>query len=143
MAARFEWKGLRELQVWMEQLPAAVKGEARHIVQDTANGAAVRIRSNYSAHVHTGRLRDSVRVSMAESRHRITGTVKTSAPHAHLFEFGTAARQTSQGWKRGIMPAAPPAHAFLPVIEQDGRRMIAKFLDVLRRYALEARRDAA
>lgn len=143
MAARFEWKGLQELRVLMQQLPAAVMGEARHIVQDTTNGAAVRIRSNYSAHVHTGRLRDSVKVSMKETPRRITGTVKTTAPHAHLFEFGTAARQTSQGVKRGIMLPAPPAHAFLPVIEQDGRRMIARFIDVLRRHALEVRSDAA
>lgn len=143
MKAGFAWHGLAEFRALLRQLPADVRGEADHLVQEAANTAGVRIRTNYGLHRHTGNLQASVRVTHRPTRYGLRSTVRTTAPHAHLFEYGTGARQTSQGAYRGVMPPAPPLHAFHPVVAQEQRILYARLADVLRRHGLQVGGDAA
>lgn len=144
-ALRFEWRGLDELRTALRQLAPGLTGEGQRIVQAEANAAAVRIRTNYGAHVHTGKLQGSVSVTSRMTKRGVpTATVHARARHAAWFEFGTAGRHrfTKKGGGRGVMPAAPPLHAFYPVIFAARRRIEAQLATVLQRAGLEVRHAA-
>jgi hypothetical protein len=116
-------EGIDELRRALRALPAELRGESAHIVEARANGAAVAVRANYGAHAYTGHLQESVVVEHTPTQFGAAAVVRARAPHAHLFEFGTATRRTVKGWNRGVMPAAPPIHAFIPVVMRERRAM--------------------
>jgi hypothetical protein len=124
------WKGLTELQTLLTQLPDTATGETAKLAEAAANGAAVDIRGAYP--VRTGRLRDRVKVAPLRSRSRrsVGVAVTNTAPHAHLFEFGTQARHTSIGASRGSMP---PGNVFIPRILSARRRLYEQIKNLLTR----------
>ena len=80
--------------------------------------------------------------------------MKSSAPHATLFETGTQTRQTKLGYNRGFMFAknAPAvssgwsagprrgANIFVPVVTRYRRRMLEDMLPILEQEGLSVRR---
>lgn len=139
MASRVRWQGLAELQAALRSLPEQFAGEAAHEVEAAANSAAFDIRSAYGAHRYSGKLQDSVKVNQRPGKFGAKATVKTTAKHAHLFEFGTQARHTTLGVSRGSMP---PGNIFLPRIIKARRQMQARLIAMLERAGLRVRGDA-
>ena len=137
MANKFVWDGLEEFREALRNLPDHLAGQAGNIVRGSANAAAVRVRTNYGLHRRTGDLQKRVVVQESNAgRYGKAVVVKSTARHAHLFEFGTQARHTKAGDYRGIMPPAPPLHAFIPTIIKERMRMYAQLKDMLVREGL-------
>lgn len=135
---RLELIGLDALLTALRSLPEDLTHDAQRIVQTRASNAESRIKANYNAHRHTGTLADSVGVRVKDAgRFGVGAIVLAAARHAHLFEFGTAARQRSGGRSTGIMPKAPPLHAFVPVMEHERREMYEDLAELLERNGLE------
>jgi len=119
MSASVTWRNLDEFRSTLSQLPADLTAQAKGILHEAADAAAAEIRAAYP--VSTGALVRGVRVS--EGRHgRWAGAyrVRSTAPHATIFEQGTKPRQTKKGANRGFMPAAD---IFVPIAIRHRARM--------------------
>jgi hypothetical protein len=128
------WEGFDEFRTALRNLPADLTGEAGHIVEATANGAAVDIKRGYAAHRRSGNLQSGVTVTHVDKGKFSAGAiVKNTAKHANIFEVGTQARHTAIGANRGSMP---PGHVFVPVVVRARRRMFAQLKDMLVRHGL-------
>jgi HK97 gp10 family phage protein len=103
MSARVLLEGLDELRDELQRLPADLNREARDQVIATAQATAAELRAAYPE--KTGNLRRGVKVTIEETPTSTIAKVISSAPHAHLWEFGTENRKTQKLWKRGRMPA--------------------------------------
>jgi hypothetical protein len=138
-----KWDGLAELYKQLETLPATLTGEAAHIVEGVANAAALDIRSAYP--VHSGNLRDSVFVThFDKGRYSAGAQVKATAPHAWIFENGTAARAYyTKAGVRHVTGAMPPGHVFVPIVMKHRRLMYSQFAALLERNGIAARIDDA
>lgn len=134
MSARVTLNGFDELRAALRALPAELTAEADHIVEGAANGAAADIMSGYGDHVVTGHLRDRVVVDHgASSAFTSKSTVKSTSPHAFMFENGTQARHTASGANRGAMP---PFHVFIPAAIRARRRMTDQLIALVRSAGL-------
>jgi Asp/Glu/hydantoin racemase len=139
MSARFVFTGLDGLREEMRALPDNLTGEAGHIVEGAANGAATAVRSAYGSHLVTGTLQSRVLVSTKTSnKFGVAATVKSTAPHATIFEKGTEARHyvTKNGVKH-LLGRMPPANIFIPTIIRYRRAMFENLKDLLRRNGLQ------
>ena len=136
-----KWDGLADLYKQLENLPATLTGEAAHIVEGIANAAALDIRSAYP--VHTGTLRNSVYVTHFDhGRYSAGAQVKATAPHAWIFENGTAARAYySVNGVRHETGAMPPGHVFIPIMMKHRRALYGQFAALLERNGIAARID--
>jgi hypothetical protein len=131
---RLVFDGLAELREQLRSLPADMTGEASNIIDATANGAAVEIRTAYGGHRVTGRLQDGVVVTHVDKGKYSAGAiVKNTAKHAGIFENGTQARHTDLGANRGSMP---PGHVFVPIVIRKRREMYGKLQAMLERMGL-------
>jgi Bacteriophage HK97-gp10, putative tail-component len=143
MAAKFFWTGLEELKAQLRTLAPRLVEQGLKLAQAEANAAAVQIRSNYAAHRQTGRLQASVSVSSRVSGRTYVARadVRAGARHAAWFEFGTAGkvRYTTTGGSRGVLPPAPPLHAFFPVIFRHRRILFGQLGALLAREGLTPR----
>lgn len=94
-------KGLADLQAMLEELPAkiernVVRGGLRagaKVIQEEAKRLCPVGGGQLRKGETPGALRDSVRISMAARRGKVTATVKAgnrAAYYAHMVEFGTA-----------------------------------------------------
>jgi Bacteriophage HK97-gp10, putative tail-component len=95
--------GLGEFRDALKRLPLELQQEARAEIVRTTESAAAELRAVYPA--VTGNLRRGVKTHIRETRGETEGEVRSTAPHAHLWEFGTVNRKTEKGWNRGRMPA--------------------------------------
>ena len=134
---RLYFEGLSELREALHALPAALTGEASHIVQAAANGATATIKAAYP--VRTGRLRDGVGVSLEQGPFSTSAIVKNTSKLAFIFENGSQARHTSIGANRGSMP---PGHVFVPEVIRKRRQMYEQLKDLLVRHGLGVSGDA-
>jgi len=123
----FELEGLKELDDMLRQLPKAM-GKA--VLRKVLNKAALPIQVAAKAHVPrsetrnikgiaysggnlaesiviTPRLKKSQRRGQRLAKDEIVVYVGSTAPHAHLVEFGTAERYRKSGGHTGAMPAFP------------------------------------
>lgn len=130
---RLVFNGLDDLRAALRQLPEELTGEASHILEAAANGAAVDIRSGYAGHRRSGDLQDKVTVEHGVSGFAASAVVKSNSRHAWLFENGSQARHTAIGANRGSMP---PAHVFVPVLIRKRRAMYDQLKDLLTRKGL-------
>ena len=134
-SVKLRFDGMTELRTALRNLPEDLTGEAGHIVEGVANGAATEIRRGYPN--HTGHLIAGVVVTHFEHGKVAAGAlVKSAARHAHLFEFGTKSRRTAKGWNRGTMPKAPDQKRMVPVVVKARHRMYSQLADMLRRFGL-------
>jgi bacteriophage HK97-gp10 putative tail-component len=101
---RLELNGLSELRAALRSLPADLAQNAAEFVDEATQHTASSLRQAYPLG-ETGKLRAGVQVSVTRTQFGVMGTVKSTSPHAHLWEFGTAVRQTRQGWNRGVSPS--------------------------------------
>lgn len=122
---RFYFDGLEQLRAELRQLPAALAGEAGHLVQGEANAAAVAIRTIYGAHRVTGNLQEGVEVEASTAgQFGVVYVVRSKAPHAWLFDNGSQARHWAEGKSTGAMwGKTPPTHAFVRTMIAGRRRM--------------------
>lgn len=139
MSSRFVFTGLDGLKKELMALPENLTGEGGHIVEGSANGAATSVRSQYASHRVTGTMQSRVLVETRKSKQfGVAATVKSTAPHAHLFEKGTQARHyiTRNGVKH-LLGRMPPANIFIPTIIRYRRAMFENLKDMLRRNGLQ------
>jgi HK97 gp10 family phage protein len=104
MSAQVKWEGLDELRKQLQALPKDLNREARGRVIAAANSAADDLKQAYPKG-DTGNLRKGVKVKVEESEVATHAVVRSSAAHAHLWEFGTQNRKTQKLWNRGSGPA--------------------------------------
>lgn len=132
MSASLKFEGMNEFRAALRRLPEELAGEAGHIIEGTANAAATDIKRAYPA--HTGRLIAGVVVQHGDNGKVSAGAiVRSTARHAHLFEYGTATRRNSHGANRGAMPKAQENRRMVPIAVRHRRTMVGKLVDMLRR----------
>lgn len=108
MAGGVTLTGLDELMRFLSDAPTVIRAEARTVVEEETRGAASDIKARLG--VKTGTLRKRVKTVFPASG-VLVGQVLSTAPHSHLYEFGTQRRQTkrygnrAQAVNRGRMPA--------------------------------------
>jgi hypothetical protein len=112
------WTGLIELKQQLGAIPANLLASSRGAVELATQQVAAGLRAIYpvgtAGRLRNGRpispggLRRGVRTSIKTTATGTVGTVTSTAPHAHLWEFGTVSRN----WTRrkshkyvGQMPA--------------------------------------
>ena len=82
----------------------------RHEIASASRKRAAEIASrtlSYYPHGVTGNLRKGLRVrEVTSDNYQVQEQIKSRAPHAHLWEWGTKARHTRKGWNRGVMGKA-------------------------------------
>jgi HK97 gp10 family phage protein len=120
--------GLEALIRSLEALPGEIKAAAAEIVDDTAEEMAADVIQRYPK--REGRLRAGVVIDRsATSALRVK--VRTKAPHAHLYEYGTVQRFHARNGKSvGTMPAQP---TFIPAAQRHRRRMVEKLTNTVAR----------
>jgi len=135
MNAMLEIRGIAELKDALARLPAELKGQATGIVVDAAYAAQRDIAAAYPQGP-TGHLKKGVKVTVKEiGPFAVAAQVRSVAPHAHLYEFGTQARHTKRGWNRGTMPA-PPMPVFIPTMIRHRRAMYGQLANLIRASGL-------
>lgn len=130
---RFVFEGLDELRAELRKLPETLTGEASHIIEGAANGAAATIKGHYAR--VSGNLVDGVSVTFQRNQFAAGALVKSASEHAWIYENGTQVRHFN-GANRGSMPPAPPGRAFIPPMIKARRRMYDQFIDLLERHGL-------
>jgi hypothetical protein len=131
VSTRLELDGLEQLKRDLRNLPDELVGEAQHIVEATANGAASAIKHAYPS--HSGNLIARVDVEGSANPHGAGAKVISRARHSHLFEFGTKSRKTANGANRGQMPKARSDQAMIPIAIRARRLMVSKLIDLVKR----------
>lgn len=96
-------EGFDELRAGLRALPRDMARDARTRVYAAANGAAEDLRGSYPE--KSGNLRRGVKVTLKDEDFAVEATVKSTSPHAHLWEFGTQVRRTQRLLNRGSAPA--------------------------------------
>lgn len=105
MSASLELGGLKELRDALSDMPEQLKAEFGPVVMAHAEGMAADLKATY--HKTDGVLADRVVVEPGRTS-PLLAKVRTKAPHAHLYEYGTVRRFTKgTGAFRGVMPAQP------------------------------------
>jgi hypothetical protein len=123
--------GLAELREALKNLPPELVRESGVIVHAQAEAAANEIRGAYP--VHTGNLREHVRVELAGDAVSATARVKNTARHAYIFERGTGPRRWASGKSTGRMPVG---NVFIPIAMQRRRIMLAALIDLVEKSGL-------
>lgn len=136
MSVKVQLTGLDELVRAMWEAPAAIRAEGLAIVREATEGAASEIRRNYPEQSHTatgtGNLVRSVQTTYPSST-VLAGIVRVAAPHAFIYEEGTAPRRTAKGYNRGVMPS----HRVVPVVAPKYRaRMFERLAELVERTGL-------
>jgi hypothetical protein len=141
---RLTFAGLDELRAALRDLPDALTGDAKTIVLSHGDRAAANIQMGYPVGPSTpnhegGNLKAGVRVRTLSGTGRFYAgvEVQSRAPHAKLYEFGTAGERSFNGANRGQMPPAPADRAFLPELIRERRAMEGDFVDLLSRAGLD------
>jgi hypothetical protein len=137
-------KELEELKQALAHMPQALAGESDKIVEGTANGAAVAVRQVYGQHRVTGYLQGHVHVTRFDKGKVAVGwLVKSTAPHAWLFDNGTQVRHKASGASTGQMwGQTPPTHVFVRTMGRFRRGMYEQLKGVLVRAGLLVSGDA-
>lgn len=128
----------KDVQKMLEAMPEHLGNVAGGLVIAAAESAAAEIRGEYYEHRVTGNLIAGVGFTAQERGIRSKAEVFSRAPHAHLFEYGTEARQFN-GASRGSMPAG---NVFWPAFEKWERHLAQAIDDLLRAEGLTVRRAA-
>lgn len=133
MPARVVWTGLTEFLRDFGSIPERLHTDGMGIIREETEGAAVEIAQAYPR--KTGTLAKRVK-TFYPSTTILVGLVRSMAPHAHLYEFGTKQRKTANGANRGVMPAANP-EVVVPIARRRRARMARRMVDMLRRAGFQ------
>lgn len=126
--------GLDELARFLATAPQEIRTEAMTYVREETEGAAVEIAARYG--FHTGKLRGSVKTSYP-SEDVLIGVAQATAPHSHLVEWGTRARQTRGGANRGRMPGIDPSQNVAAIAQRRRGRLARRLREMLTRMGFE------
>jgi len=154
MSATLQLVGLEALKIALWKIPIELTELADAITTEAAESAAAELRAAYpigpgkaDGSYDGGNLRKGVRVTDAtRSRIRLqaqfsTGkVVRSNAPHAYLFETGTAVRYTKKDAPprhRGFMPGA---NIFVPLMQRRRRDMDQDLIALIEQVGLDVRR---
>lgn len=127
--------GLSELRAALRQLPAGLAKDGADRVEAATERARAALVRTYP-HGDTGKLRAGVRSKIERSGVAVVGTVISSSPHAHLWEFGTQNRHTRQGWNRGRSPSHH-REGLVPIAQRERRAMNGELVDIVRQAGFE------
>lgn len=138
-SAQLKFAGLEDLKRELRNLPEALRAEALTYVHEATDGSAAELKVAYPERTYgrsdrRGSLKHGVRVEYPSSLVAV-GKVKT-APHAHLYEFGTQLRHTARGANRGAEPPHPTA---IPIYTRHRRQMYEQLLAMLGRQGFQVR----
>lgn len=86
------WQGLLDLEIDLRHLPADLAAEAADLVQQTAERTQRALVQAYPRG-KTGGLRQGVSLVVKRSPFGIYTQLRSRAPHAHFYEFGTEPRR--------------------------------------------------
>ncbi len=123
--------GLADLRAALKKLPPDLVREAAVIVHAQAEAAMREISGAYP--VHTGNLRNNLRLELNADAVSTTAKIRNRAKHAYIFERGTTARHWKSGKSTGTMPAG---RVFIPIAMQRRRIMLAALIDLIERTGL-------
>jgi len=122
----FELRNLNQFITELRQIPAELKGEATTIILDAAHKAQADIVAEYPE--VTGNLRRGVKVTVeALGPHGVSAKVRSSAPHAWLWEHGRC---------RWGEISDPPAPVFIPTMMRMRRAMYGQLARLLEQHGL-------
>jgi hypothetical protein len=114
---KLELRGFDELKRELAALPVKLQHDADPILLRYARQAEARVLAEYP--IVTGALRAGVKIVERTARGVATlYTLVSSAPHAHLYEFGTA--------------RTAPRATFLPITERDRRAATVEVAELVR-----------
>ena len=143
MSARIYFDGLEALKAAFLALPAEQKGEATGVVMDAAQRARAEIAAAYpigpegrfdnGKAIKPGNLRRGVKVAVKEiGPYGVHAQVRSTAPHAWLFEHGTQARHyiTTHGNRKDV-GAMPPKPVLIPTMVRSRRAMYVRLADTV------------
>ena len=155
MSVELRLTGILELKQALANLPAELKGQATGIVMETAYAAADDIRNQYplgppdrmrkGQAITPGNLKKGVKVVVKEiGPVGVAAQVRSAAPHAHLYEFGTVARHyVTQYGRRKAIGAMPPRPVFIPTMIRYRRLLYAKLAALIQSKGLTVKVDEA
>ena len=124
MANKLVLRGFRELADDLAALPDDAKAEATPILLARARRAETAVKNAYA--VVTGALREGVRIRPRVARGiAVLFTLETTAPHAHIYEFGSARTR--------------PHPVFLPVTERERRAAVVDVAAMVETKGLQVR----
>ncbi len=135
MGVRINLDGMNELREGLSRLPQELTAKAALVVSATAQQVGQELQANYPR--KTGALKRGVRVTIEGSSVSTRGIVRSAAPHAHLFEHGTARRLTRKGANRGVMPKGPTDELLGPRAGRARRHMVDQLIAIVREAGLE------
>ena len=127
---------VEEFRAALLKLPEELKQEGSVIVRAHTEAAYQEIDRVYAQHERSGTLqRRLIRTIEDTGTSGTIGTVKSQAPHAALFEFGSknGIRYTRTGASRGEMPAQP---TFVPIVARERRAMNLALVDLVKQAGL-------
>lgn len=127
----------------IDALPDHLQAEADQVVSGAAKRTAARIRARYrqaKSDVDTRKhLADSVTTrTTVKNRGSVAARVAVTAPHAHLYEYGTAVRRTKAGAGRGTMPAQP---TLVPAAIAERETMVSELVALVEAQGFTVRRS--
>jgi hypothetical protein len=126
MPNRLELRGFDDLKRELAALPVKLQHDADPILLRSARQSEAQLTAAYP--VVTGALRAGVKIVERVARGVATlYTLVSSAPHAHLYEFGTA--------------HTAPRATFLPITERDRRAATVAVAELVRAEGLQVSGD--
>lgn len=140
MASRIEWSGLEEFKAFLRQLPDELRDDSSGIVVDAATRAKTEVEESYPPETPdtSGNLKRGVRLEVLKTIGGTIAFLKSTARHAHLYEFGTRPRYFD-GLFRGAMPAA--RKTFIGIVTRHRREMYQRLADMLREKGFQVSGD--
>ena len=100
------WRGLDAFQAQLRTIGPTLVEDADQILRDQAEAARADIVAAYPRGP-TGNLKRGVRLCAARGSWIGGVDLKQTAPHGHLYEYGTERRYTDDGAHRGRMTGRP------------------------------------
>lgn len=136
MSVKLNFEGMSELRTALQNLPDDLQAEAEGIVTATAQEAKASIQSGYAIGP-TGNLHSHVTVTNNSARRAAAvSIVKSTSPHAWIYDNGTKVRTTHKGAGRGQMPARPIQDRMIAKVIRLRARMEKQLVELVRRSGL-------
>lgn len=147
MKAFLRITGNKELEQLFEALPADLVRDAAGLFVAAGSSAASEMRYTYvrgpgnpAKGYAGGNLIAGVGSESGGSGMQTWVKVFSKAAHAHLYEYGTEARHTAEGWDRGFVTGRP---TFWPIFDRWERTATEALKDLLRIAGLKVGDHAA
>lgn len=138
MSASLKWEGMFEFRARLRAMPADLRREAGPIVVESAEQAAADIRGAYPR--WTGNLADHVVVKTIEAGpFGVSAMVRSTAPHAWLFENGSQARHyfTYKNGVKKLLGRMPAGHVMIPRLIKHRAVMVNRLIAMMERHGLK------